>query len=153
MLYFPIFFGGCVKFKKISLVSFSQALSATPSASVSMSLSVYGHIAHTLTHTHRLAHATRTQILLWGSLYQSNSRKCLVCLRQSLSFSRLEYPDGGPETTDAECIRNRWRFVCKLRQKVVENQYKMVYYSTYYVSVNRRKHLRHQLDILGTYWC
>ena len=49
--------------------------------------------------------------------------------------------------TDAESIRNRWRFVCTLQPKVVENQYKMVYYSTYCVLVNRRKGARHLLDI------
>ena len=71
--------------------------------------------------------------------------------RQSFCrFRGLNILTDGRKPTDAESIHNRWRFVCKLRQKVVENQYKMVYYSTYCVLVNRRKRARHLLYILGT---
>ena len=65
-----------------------------------------------------------------------------------LSLSRLLCPDGHPEN-------NRYLYEAftisiivgdlgvKYYRKKIENQYKLVYYCTYSVLVNRRKHARH----------
>ena len=48
-------------------------------------------------------------------------------IRQSFCrFRGLNILTDGRKPTDAESIRNRWKFVGKLRQKVVENQYKLL---------------------------
>ena len=91
--------------------------------------------------------STNVEVIHQPNFIESYSKpfsysKITMYHRQSFCrFRGLNILTDGRKPTDAESIRNHWRFVCKLRQKVVENQYKMVYYSTYYVLVNRRKHM------------
>ena len=51
--------------------------------------------------------------------------------------------------TDAFSLRNCWRFGCELRLQMIQNQYKMVYYSSYCVFAPRIKSERHIPDYIG----